>query len=145
MWKKQNEIKQLLERKIASLENDYQRAFYKIPNIQFSPFPIALYALANLDFFSGLWAGWNDPKFKEKNGHIKNQTERMVKYLLLYFKYPELESKLLVTVFRHKLIHTSDPSILYGDSNQIYTWAISPKNTYHMQLRYEDDTNRLHF
>lgn len=145
MWRKSNEVKQIFERKISSIENDYKRAYFKLPDIQFSPFPILLYSLAHLDYFSGLWVGWNDIKHRKSTDSVTNQTDRMLFFSVKYFNYPEKETRVMINMFRHKLIHTGDPLVLYREDKKAYTWAIYSKSDQHMKISYEDDNYRLHF
>ncbi|MEM5875676.1 MAG: hypothetical protein QXX45_03875 [Candidatus Aenigmatarchaeota archaeon] len=59
----------------------------------------------------------------------QTQTQRMEEFLTHYLKYGPKESKLAVQIWRHKLIHTSEPRRLIGSkSNLKYYWLLHWSN-----------------
>lgn len=124
--------KYVLRERIKSLESDLQicqkGAF----------FPITMYVFSTIDYFSSLWAGWNDPRGENKRINYpqdsRNQTDRMADFLEKYLNYPQKSSKIAVAIFRHKLMHTAEPRI------------ITPKGRKERYYWYIDlDFNKKHF
>lgn len=60
------------------------------------------------------------------NGSDKNQTKRMVNFLVDYLGYPEDETIILVNLFRHKLMHTSEPrKMIWPEKDEYnYRWLL---------------------
>lgn len=128
------EAKRLFQGRLDSLENDAKRAFYPIEGIQFSPFPITMYAFATIDYFSGFWAGWNDIKNRPKNDE-RFQTKRIADFLEKYLYYPQKESQIAINILRHKLMHTGEPRLMYEKStNKNYDWNLCNITEKHFQF-----------
>ena len=98
--------------KLHSLERDSYRAFTLHIRIDHNlgagaaPFPITLYCMSVLDFFSGAFAGYSEKK------HIRDrddQTARMINFLTKYLHYDKNVSGEAIDIFRHKLVHLSEP------------------------------------
>ncbi len=69
---------------------------------------------AYVDLFSSYWKG-ND----------SNQTPRMIEFMVKYLGLGRLESELAVQVWRHKLMHTSEPRWLAGTKTGTeYGWLL---------------------
>src|SRR3989344_1163826 len=121
--------KAVLRGKVASLRNDYKKAFAP-PNDESSqpaPFPIAMYVMSALDLLSSCEAGWNFGG--------GNQTDRMVDYLVDHFHYDRISSVVAVTSFRHQLMHTSEPRLIKDtNTNDMYYWKLADTSNRHMQL-----------
>ncbi|MBI2595126.1 hypothetical protein HYW46_00125 [Candidatus Daviesbacteria bacterium] len=121
-------VKLELTERLKSLENDFQRAYINIPEnpeIAPSPFPIVMYTMAALDLFSSLWSGWSDSK--HRGSDTRSQTERMIDFLSAFTNYPTGKSKILVQMYRHKLMHTSEArQLLDPSTGNIYLMSISP-------------------
>ena len=138
------EAKNSFKKRIYSLENDARICFPPgLPGSEKAAyFPITLYAFATIDYFSGFFAGYNDNRRDEVNvNYIKtynkvDQTTRIVDFLTKYLLYPFNESKIAVTIFRHKLIHTGEPKIVNEKNNEVeYTWRIGNVVKQHMILK----------
>jgi hypothetical protein len=123
----------LFEQRIRSLEEDTRRCFIEIPGGPGEAFfPAVLYAFATIDYFSSYWVGWNE------SGGIKSkkQTVRLVDFMKRYLGYQEKESKIAVNIWRHKLMHTSEPRVLRANySNERYHWRVGVGLPSHMKLR----------
>ncbi len=121
-------IKLELTQRLDSLKNDFARAYIDIPgspNIAVSPFPIVMYCMATLDLFSGLWAGWSDSKNRKSD--TRSQTQRMVDFLTTFMGYPVNKSSIMIQMYRHKLMHTSEArQLLNSTTGEIYLMNISP-------------------
>lgn len=123
-----NNIKDWFTRKIESLEKDSYRAF--TDKIEFThtlgksaaPFPIVLFCMSILDFFSAAYFGYSDGRGDRNK---LNQTERMVKFLNKYLGYAEDVSRIALDIFRHKLVHLGEPHVPSGRTDNIIGWEIS--------------------
>jgi len=128
------EIKSVFVGKLRSLMNDYKRSSHPMKNkkIQTAPFPITMYAISVLDLFSSYEAGWNEPNKKLS----RNQTTRMVNYLVEYMGYDKIPTRALVQMHRHQLMHTSEPRMIQNKKTRdVFAWEISDSRPNHMTLR----------
>jgi hypothetical protein len=55
-----------------------------------------------------------------RTGSAKDQTDRMVAFLVDYFGYEERASRVVVKLWRHTLMHTGKPRELLGTSGARY-------------------------
>lgn len=135
------DAKDAFEARIHSLEVDVAKCLStSTPGIAF--FPAVLYAFATLDFFSSYWAGWNE------GGKGRNQTDRMVSFSEHFLSYPRKEAQIAVNIWRHKLMHTSQPRVVTNaDTDERYLWSTGHETAGHMQLVATGTPNefRLHF
>lgn len=135
--------KTALNGKISSLRNDFKRAYFDLEqyNIQTSPFPILMFTMSVVDFFSAILAGWSQSR-REQN---RFQTARMIDFCVNQLGYGRLESTVLVNVHRHSLMHTSDPRIRSSRNGGTYGWQIMNINPNHMQLNPQATQNNIKF
>jgi hypothetical protein len=116
--------------KLSSLDNDFQRAFINLPNLQSSPFPITMYSLSIIDNFSALESGWS-----EQDRRLRRfQTERMVQFCTDRLHYPLMESKILVAIYRHSLMHTSQPQLIRDQNGMRYGWSLANSDSNNMKI-----------
>jgi hypothetical protein len=120
------------ENRTGSLESDIKRCFCDIPG---GPgpafFPAVLYAVATIDYFSSYWAGWND----SAGDRSRNQTVRLVGFLVKYLGYDERASKVGVAIWRHKLMHTGEPrAVKAKSSGERFIWETGTDLQDHMKL-----------
>jgi hypothetical protein len=59
-----------------------------------------------------------------RTGSTKGQTDRMVAFLVDYFGYEERVSRVVVTLWRHTLMHTGKPRELLGTSGTRYRYLL---------------------
>ncbi len=92
-------VKQILNSKIDSLRNDALRAYADLSdqNIQTSPFPITMYVMSVIDYFSSLYCGWSNTNMKLK----RFQSKRMINFCHLKLGYGKSESEVFVSIYRH--------------------------------------------
>jgi hypothetical protein len=127
-------VRQMFEQRLDSLDNDTKRCFTPINDIQAAPFPAVLYAFSVVDYFSSCWKGWNDPIFGRKKKR-RNQTRRLVSFLVRFLPYGKRESQVAVSVWRHKLMHTGEPRLLRNEKKtEKYGWEINEESPDHMRL-----------
>lgn len=107
-----SKIKEWFVRKLESLERDAYRAFTDKIEIHHSlgkgaaPFPITLYCMSILDFFSAAYMGYSE---KGNDRSKLNQTQRMAEFLNKYMKYDVNISIDALDILRHKLVHLGEP------------------------------------
>lgn len=107
-----DEIRVYFQSKFDSLERDSYRAFTHKIEIDHklgsgaAPFPITLFCMSTLDFFSSAYCGYSE--VKRIKGRIE-QTPRMINFLTKYLGYDEDVSKQAIKIFRHSLVHLSEP------------------------------------
>jgi hypothetical protein len=148
--------RQMFRARIDSLRNDVLRAFWPLaapaapsgsrPSAlvynqpQFAPFPAVMYCFATVDYFSSFWEGWNDRNSPHYPGHNRSQTDRMLDYLCLFFRYPRREAFIAINIWRHKLMHTAQPRIVTtGEATpRTFWWLCGPDLEGHMRLRQDD-------
>lgn len=126
-------VQKRVSEKIKSLENDFIRAFTRkvSKKIAPSPFPITMFTISVLDYISSLEAGWNETNKRLK----RNQTDRLVQFLVKGMNYDITASKVLVQINRHQLMHTSDPRLVRDKrTGNVYGWSISNNDSKNMQL-----------
>jgi hypothetical protein len=133
--------KTALNGKISSLKNDFSRAYFNLNqyNIQSSPFPILMFTMSVIDFFSALLTGWS----QSNSNQNRFQTTRMIDFCVNQLGYGQIESTVLVKVHRHSLMHTSDPRIRSNRNGDIYGWQIMNINPNHMHLNPQPNQNRI--
>lgn len=126
--------KRVFETRLASLENDADRAFCAADGLGTAPFPIAMYCFATVDAFSSYWAGWNDRGARDlKNalgvlGDRRSQSRRMSQFLEKYLGYEDTRSQLAIAFWRHKTMHTAEPRVLHrfvDGREEEYGWCIA--------------------
>ena len=147
----------LFRGRIDSLRNDVMRCFWPISNTsaadgtpapaiiyrppQYAPFPAMMYCCARIDYFSSFWEGWNDSNSPNRPAD-RNQNKRMTDFLCKFVGYPRREAVLAINVWRHKLMHTSEPRIVRSTEPRAYLWAVGVGGScrvgeveaYHMRL-----------
>lgn len=125
--------------KVKSLERDAYRSFTDKIEVDHtlgagkSFFPITLYCMSILDFFSSSYFGYSE--IKNDRTRI-DQTTRMVEFLCKYLKYDPFISRIAIDIFRHKLVHLGEPFArgkvkgweLASDQAQGYHWTVKAFN-----------------
>lgn len=134
----------LFRARIDSLRNDVARCFWPINQSstpQYAPFPAVMYCLATLDYFSGFWQGWNDSRSPHRAN--RTQTLRMTDFLCRFLRYPRKESFIAVAIWRHKLMHTSEPRPVRSAETppRRYVWRCGIGGSQHMRLQPTGNTD----
>ena len=132
MFLDEEQLKKILkwfERKIESLERDAYRAFTDKIKIEHNlgkgtaPFPIVLFSMSTLDFFSAAYYGYSEKKNTKSR---VSQTKRMIEFLKRYLNYDPTVSKVAIDVFRHKLVHLAEP---FCSNKGVIGWSISSRES----------------
>jgi len=99
---------------------------------QYAPFPVIMYCFATVDYFSSFWAGGSRQAVDNRR-----QTPRMVDFLRKYLHYPDRESVVAIDIWRHKLMHTSEPRIATAGERlrRVFGWQCGPEVDNHMRLQ----------
>jgi hypothetical protein len=102
----------IVKDRLTSLENDANRCLpsAKIEAAAYAPFPVLMYCFSIVDLLGSLYAG------NARSGKI---TENAQKDMEKYLKYPIDKVYLLLKMYRHKIVHLSQPkgAILYKNKS----------------------------
>jgi hypothetical protein len=111
----------IVENKIASLENDVERCLphNKSENTCYAPFPALLYCFSVIDLLGALLEG------KAIGG---NTAENSRKYMECYMDYSPGIPMLMQKIFRHKLVHLSQPCPGMIYNGQILFWEANDRD-----------------
>jgi hypothetical protein len=107
----------IVKDRLTSLENDVNRCLptpsAKIEAAHPAPFPALTYCFSIVDLLGSLYVG---------NARSGKTAENAQKYMEKYLKYPNDKVYLLLKMYRHKIVHLSQPkgAILY--KKQIIAW-----------------------
>lgn len=138
--------KNSLRTKIQDLHFEVAEAYEKLAKPNWSSYSrryyltlygYVMYCFSSIDLLSYFW-----------RGSAKDQTERMKDFMVRFMHYGEAESKLAVVMWRHKLMHTSEPRSLVGSKGRKrYTWLLHwhtelPRE-HHMKFQDTDDSRIL--
>jgi hypothetical protein len=112
--------KRFLNVRISSLDNDVKRCLIEDKNLQNqigqpAPFPALLYCFSIIDLLAALYAGRTDNTAGEK-------TKRAKKYMVDFIGYTDHLINLLQEVFRHKLVHLSEPAYGFQYNGKRIAW-----------------------
>src|SRR6188472_2702655 len=103
--------------RLVSLENDVNPCLPtvhdKTESAAYAPFPAIMYCFSIIDLLGSLYAG---------NARSRKTTDNSAKYMENYLNYPKEKAQLLQKMYRHKIIHLSQPkpAVLYD--KQIIAW-----------------------
>src|SRR5215467_15028398 len=101
--------------RLASLENDVNRCLPTIKKeaTEYAPFPALMYCFSIVDLLGSLYAG---------NARSGNTTKNTEIYMEKYMNYPEDKRLLLQKIYRHKIVHLSQPKFAMLHNKQIIAW-----------------------
>src|SRR5712691_8636975 len=107
----------IVDDRLNSLENDVYRcvpiAEDKIERTCYAPFPALLYCFSIIDLLGAVYAG---------NARSGNSTIKSEDYMKDFLKYPLDKLRLLQKIYRHKIVHLSQPKSAMEYNNQIIAW-----------------------
>ncbi len=137
----------LFRARIDSLRNDVARCLFPISDsAEPAPalFPAVMYCFATIDYFSSFWEGWNDSKSSHRPSK-RNQNKRMTDFLCKFLLYPKKEAFVAITVWRHKLMHTSEPRKVSSVETppKVYYWRCGTGVPHHMRLQPTDKADEF--
>jgi hypothetical protein len=101
--------------RLASLENDVERCLPtdKKETADYAPFPALMYCFSIIDLLGSLYAG---------NARSGDTTNTAATYMEKYLKYPKDKLRLLQKIYRHKIVHLSQPKLAMLYNKQIIAW-----------------------
>lgn len=121
-FSEQKELLQFARRfltiRTTSLENDVKRCLAM--DKQFdehshpAAFPAILYCFSTTDLLGALYEG----NATRNANHSKQSTEYMQKFM----HYTEEQTRLLQTIFRHKIVHLAEPKAIIEDNKRLISW-----------------------
>jgi hypothetical protein len=105
----------IVTNRIASLENDVERCLPadKKEAAAYAPFPALMYCFSIIDLMGSLYAG---------NARSGNTTDNSARYMEKYLKYPKDKLRLLQKIYRHNIVHLSQPKFAMLYNKQIIAW-----------------------
>jgi hypothetical protein len=105
----------IINDRIASLENDVERCLPadKKEAAAYAPFPALMYCFSIIDLLSSLYAG---------NARSGNTTDNSARYMEDYLNYSRDKLRLLQKIYRHKIVHLSQPKFAMLHNKQIIAW-----------------------
>jgi hypothetical protein len=107
----------IVDDRLTSLENDIIRcvpkAQDKLETPCNAPFPAILYCFAIIDLLGALYMG---------NALGGDTTRNSKQYMIDFIRYPRDKVKLLLQIYRHKIVHLSQPKSTIKYKDKILTW-----------------------
>jgi hypothetical protein len=105
----------LVKNRIPSLENDVNRCLphLKVEPTAYAPFPALMYCFSIIDLLGSLYAG---------NARSGNTTDNAARYMEKYLKYPRDKLRLLQKIYRHEIVHLSQPKFAMLYNKQLIAW-----------------------
>ena len=110
--------------KLDSLENDVNRC---LPNpadktepTAYAPFPALLYCFSIIDLLGALFSG---------NARSGNTTENSSKFMKKYFDRTDDKLRLLQRIYRHKIVHLSQPKPAMLYNGELLAWEHNEGST----------------
>lgn len=110
-----------VENRVNSLESDARHCLPEDPNDpHIAPFPILLYCFATIDLLGALLSGRADRKAPT--------TEQSIQYMKSFMIYNPGDAKILLDLFRHKLVHLAQPNAVIRFDSEWITWRYHHNN-----------------
>jgi len=105
----------IVKDRLASLENDVNRCLptAKTEAAEYAPFPALMYYFSIVDLLGSLYAG---------NARSANTTDNAARYMEKYLNYSKDKLRLLQKIYRHKIVHLSQPKFVMLYNKQIIAW-----------------------
>lgn len=108
---------------------------------EYAPFPALLYCFATIELLGALYAG-------NAAGTAKTSKQSM-EYMVRFMGYTEEQSRLLWKIFRHKMVHLSQPKSVIRDGRRLIAWQYfhreprHPEGPFHLRVRKLSKTEKL--
>lgn len=113
----------IIDDRLASLKNDVDRCVpptgAKKESTGYAPFPALLYCFSIIDLLGATYAG---------NARSHQTSDNAAKYMKKYMKYPDDKISLLMKIYRHKIVHLSQPKGAMLYSGQLISWGHDEMN-----------------
>jgi hypothetical protein len=113
----------IIDDRLASLDNDVNRCLpvsgSKKESTGYAPFPALMYCFSIIDLLGAIYAG---------NARSHQTTENPSKYMKKYMKYPDDKISLLMKIYRHKIVHLSQPKGAMLYNGHIISWEHDENN-----------------
>lgn len=114
-----NDLKQFarsfIRERISSLKKDIDHCL----NNPFAPFPAILYCFSTIGFMGELANGGPD----------KDSNEPAKKYMEDFMGYTKEQTRLLMQLFRHKLVHMAMPKSILKNGDKVVSWQYEHENS----------------
>jgi hypothetical protein len=105
---------------------------------QLAPFPALLYCFSMIDMLAALYSG-------STKGNLGEKSENSRRYMRDCMKYKDHFTYLLQEVFRHKLVHLSEPAYTSCYNGKNIAWTHDERaEAKHLQIKYEKKEIRFY-
>ena len=135
----------LVKNRLASLHNDVELCITMTnkKTEQYAPFPALEYCFSVIDLLGALYAG-----HARKGNTVSNSKEYMRTFMKSNGKfYEKWQVELLQMLFRHKIVHLSEPKTSIHYKGKVIGWRHDETNTHkneHLQIVYPNPPRKLH-
>lgn len=102
--------KDFIKKRIDSLDKDVRHCLQE----PFAPFPALLYCFSTIDLLGALYTG-----DATRNAPTTGQSANYMQY---FMNYTEEQSRLLQSLFRHKIVHLAQPKAVIEDNSRRICW-----------------------
>jgi hypothetical protein len=117
-----NHARRFVENRVNSFESDAEHCLPKDPHDErIAPFPILLYCFATIDLLGALMSGRAD-----RNAPTPKQS---IQYMTSYMIYTPENARILLDLFRHKLVHLAQPNPVIRMDSEVITWRYYHNNS----------------
>jgi len=114
--------REFIGERINSLEKDVSHCLQG----QLAPFPALLYCFASIDLLGALYSGRADNR--------SPTTQQSISYMTSFMNYTFENADILLSLFRHKLVHLAQPNPVILRNSQLITWKYHHDNKqYHLK------------
>jgi len=122
--------KEFISTKMDSVRKDVEHCL----KLAYAPMPAILWCLSCVDLLGALLAG-QASKFISGTNKRVNIIENTQNYMSEYMEYDSTQIKLILEVFRHKLVHLAQPAPLSSYNGKTVAWMyIHENNPLHLRL-----------
>jgi hypothetical protein len=105
--------KDFVTARVDALEKDVAHCLRE----PYAPFPAIMYCFSTVDLLGALYAG---------DGSKKAPTSKQSEvYMKFFMYYTEDQAKLLMTIFRHKIVHLAQPKAVSEHNGKKVAWRYS--------------------
>jgi len=115
--------KHFIKERIESLDKDVRHCLQE----PFAPFPALLYCFSTIDLLGALYAGdatRHAPTVRQSTGYMQR-----------FMNYTEEQTRLLQSLFRHKIVHLAQPKAVIEDNSRLISWRYWHQcQEYHLKL-----------
>jgi len=122
-----NELKKFardfIRNRLDSLKKDIEHCLME----PFAPFPAILYCFSTIDLLGALYAGQANPRHSVGGKKIVT-SENSKLYMKDFMNYTQEQTDLIMSIFRHKMVHLAQPNPIKKHNSKITSWRYEHSN-----------------